>query len=96
VSQSKPQRSGSISFHDQSWREAMGSKDGLLQQDLDITAQHLLAPLGTAKVLEIDNVDAVATIDAGVPVSEDALSETSEIQLTAEQMNAMLGEAASS
>lgn len=73
----------------------MRSKQGLLQRDLELTARQLLAPLGTETVLEIDNVEAIASIDQSRPepiVSStvDALNETSEIELTAEQMSAML------
>lgn len=68
-----------------------------LDAELELTAQELLAPLGITQVLEVDDIVALeATCEDGTaanaseaPVSP-VLDETSEIELTAEQMDALL------
>ena len=68
-----------------------------LETEFELTAQELLAPLGMQDVIEIDDIIASETTyeSAGAANTdearhEDALQETSEIELTAEQMDAML------
>ena len=74
----------------------MPSKTTALEQELEDTAQRLLAPLGaTVEVLVLDDLGAVVSGgsepgSAHVPQSDPALDETSEIELTAEQMDALL------
>lgn len=68
----------------------MRSKNNALEIEIDFTAQQLLAPLGDSAVLEIEDVgelDAPAQTPAHAPA---ALDETSEIELTPEQIDAML------
>ena len=69
----------------------MRSKNNALEIDIDLTAQQLLAPLGSAEVLEIDDVGEIDT-PARAPATPvpAALDETSEIELTPEQIDAML------
>jgi hypothetical protein len=69
----------------------------VLEAEIELTAQDLLAPFGADAVVEIDDIVAAETTyeNAGAantddPCSEDVLQETSEIELTAEQMDAML------
>jgi hypothetical protein len=72
------------------------NKSDLLDLDIDLTTQELLAPFAEDDVLEIHDAIAIAAIcesDAAANAearSSDALDETSEIELTAEQMDAML------
>ena len=67
-----------------------------LELEIDLTAQELLAPFSQDDVLEIHDVVALATScesEAAANVeaqANQALDETSEIELTAEQMDAML------
>jgi len=57
--------------------------------DLDETANKLLAPLGVRDVLEVEDIATVQALDEGT-AREPALDETAEIELTADQMNALL------
>lgn len=67
-----------------------------LEAEIELTAQELLAPMGPDAVIEIDDIVAETTYEnAGAANTdearhEDALQETSEIELTPEQMDAML------
>jgi hypothetical protein len=72
-----------------------------LEIDIELTTQQLLAPLGADEVLEIDvleidDVGAIATTCESEPAANgevaanQALDETSEIELTPEQMDAMI------
>ena len=75
----------------------MPKKSNVLEIELDLTAQQLLAPLGAGtQTLEVDDLNAIESLDQH-PFAESsaantapALDETSEIELTAEQMDAML------
>jgi hypothetical protein len=75
----------------------MPKKSNALEIELDLTARHLLAPLSAGtETLEVDDLNAIESLDQH-PISESAVSntsqaldETSEIELTAEQMDAML------
>ena len=69
----------------------------VLEAEIELTAQDLLAPLDSGVVIEIDDIIAAETTyeNAGAANTddarhEDALQETSEIELTPEQMDAML------
>lgn len=69
----------------------------LLETEIELTAQDLLAPLATASVIEVDDIIALETTydepsaaNAEEAQSETALDYTSEIELTPEQMDAML------
>jgi hypothetical protein len=71
------------------------NKQNLQEIDIELTAQQLLAPFVADDVLEIDDVIAVTTTCESEPAANteapnQALDETSEIELTAEQMDAML------
>jgi hypothetical protein len=70
------------------------NKQNSLEFDIELTAQQLLAPLGNEDVLEIDDVIAIACESESAanvePANNQALDETSEIELTPEQMDAML------
>jgi len=74
----------------------MPSKHQALEQAFDDRAQDMLAPLTTtAEVLVIDDLGAAIAGDidrdpANEPQTSYALDETSEIELTAEQMDALL------
>lgn len=71
----------------------MRTKHNAIEVELDLTAQQLLAPLGnTVTVLEIDDVGSVEAParEAVTSPAEHALDETSEIELTAEEIDAML------
>jgi ribosome maturation protein Sdo1 len=66
-----------------------------LETEIELTAQDLLAPLTQQQPVEIDDIVAIETTYTDVSAantdqSRDALQETSEIELTAEQMDAML------
>jgi hypothetical protein len=71
-----------------------------LEIDIELTAQQLLAPLGADEVvkmalLEVDDLGAIATTCESESANSEAtnnhaLDETSEIELTPEQMDAML------
>jgi hypothetical protein len=66
----------------------------VLETEIELTAQELLTPAN--EVIEIDDIVAVETTyeNAGAANTDeahhDALQETSEIELTPEQMDAML------
>ena len=67
-----------------------------LDVDIELTAQELLAPLSGTSVVEVDDIIALETTyedssaaNADAP-NAPALDETSEIELTPEQMDAML------
>jgi hypothetical protein len=69
----------------------------VLETEIELTAQELLAPLGMDEVVEIDDIMAAETTydnagaaNADEARNDDALQETSEIELTPEQMDAML------
>jgi hypothetical protein len=69
----------------------------VLEAEIELTAQDLLAPFGSNVVIEIDDIVAaeVTCENAGAANTDearvaDALQETSEIELTPEQMDAML------
>ena len=68
----------------------------VLEAEIELTAQDLLAPLATDLVIEVDDIVALETTHEDAPAANidgernDALQETSEIELTAEQMDAML------
>jgi hypothetical protein len=69
----------------------------LLEMEIELTAQELLAPLHTTPVIEVDDIVALETTyeesaaaNAEEAQSEEALDYTSEIELTPEQMDAML------
>jgi hypothetical protein len=69
----------------------------LLDTEIELTAQELLAPLHEAPVIEVDDIIALETTydestaaNAEEAQSEAALDYTSEIELTPEQMDAML------
>jgi hypothetical protein len=68
-----------------------------LDAEIELTAQELLAPLGATQVIEVDDIIALETTcedhaaaNAADAPSAPALDETSEIELTPEQMDAML------
>ena len=72
-------------------------QQSILEAEIELTAQELLAPLPTHQVIELDDIVAFeTTADAASAANTDearntpALDETSEIELTAEQMDAML------
>jgi hypothetical protein len=72
------------------------NKHNALEVEIDLTAQELLAPFSSSNVIEIDDVVAMPTTceseaaaNTEAQISH-ALDETSEIELTAEQMDAML------
>jgi Arc/MetJ family transcription regulator len=65
----------------------------VLETEIELTAQELLTPVD--EVIEIDDIVAAETYEnAGAANTDeahnDALQETSEIELTPEQMDAML------
>jgi hypothetical protein len=69
----------------------------LLETEIELTAQDLLAPLATTSVIEVDDIIALETTydessaaNAEEAQNETALDYTSEIELTPEQMDAML------
>jgi hypothetical protein len=69
----------------------------VLEAEIELTAQELLAPLHTHDALEIDDIVAMEmtcesadAANAEAARSDVALDETSEIELTPEQMDAML------
>lgn len=68
----------------------------VLEAEIELTTQELLAPWGSDAVIEIDDVVAETTYENASAANkdearhEDALQETSEIELTPEQMDAML------
>jgi hypothetical protein len=69
----------------------------LLETEIELTAQELLAPLQSAAVIEVDDIIALETTyeessaaNAEESQIETALDYTSEIELTPEQMDAML------
>jgi hypothetical protein len=69
----------------------------LLETEIELTAQDLLAPLATTSVIEVDDIIALETTydesgaaNAEETQNETALDYTSEIELTPEQMDAML------
>ena len=73
------------------------TQHNVLEAEIELTAQELLAPMGSDGVIEIDDIIAVETTyeNAGAANtdearSDDPLQETSEIELTPEQMDAML------
>jgi len=68
-----------------------------LDAEIELTAQELLAPLGETRVVEVDDIIALETTyedaspaNAAEAPNAPALDETSEIELTPEQMDAML------
>ena len=74
----------------------MPQKSNALEIELDFTAQQLLAPLSAGtETLEIDDLNSIECSDqqentAATATIEPALDVTSEIELTAEQIDAML------
>jgi hypothetical protein len=72
------------------------SNENALDHEVELTAQELLAPLGTPQAIEIDDIIAIETTCESADAANhdegrsDALQETSEIELTPEQMDAML------
>jgi hypothetical protein len=68
-----------------------------LEAEIELTAQELLAPLAFDTVVELDDIaleiaceNADAANAHATPQEEDPLQTTSEIELTPEQMDAML------
>jgi len=68
-----------------------------VEAEIELTAQELLAPLNADNVVELDDIAleiSCENVDAAnahaAPQEEDPLQVTSEIELTAEQMDAML------
>ena len=66
-----------------------------LDTEIEMTAQELLAPLGTREVIEIDDIiagetNANADANTGNARKNSALDKTCEIELTADEMDAML------
>jgi hypothetical protein len=73
------------------------NNQNVLETEVELTAQDLLAPLETHQAVEIDDIVAIETTyenpgaaNSDEARSDDVLQETSEIELTAEQMDAML------
>ncbi len=72
------------------------SNENALDHEVELTAQELLAPLGTPQAIEIDDIIGIETMCESADAANhdegrsDALQETSEIELTPEQMDAML------
>jgi hypothetical protein len=71
------------------------NKHNALEVQIDLTAQELLAPFSSSDVIEIDDVAVPTTCESEAAANAEAqvshaLDETSEIELTAEQMDAML------
>jgi hypothetical protein len=69
----------------------------VLEAEIELTAQELLAPLESGTVIEIDDIvaaemshDSAGAANTDEAQREDALQETSEIELTPDQMDAML------
>ena len=69
----------------------------VLEAEIELTAQELLAPLGAEEVFDIEDIVAADTtyenadtVNTDDPRHEDVLQETSEIELTADEMDAML------
>lgn len=77
-------------------RDSMRSKQNVLAVELDETAQHLLEPFGaTPDVLVIEDLGALAATEPEPDASDEpdaspAWDQTAEIELTAEQMDALL------